>query len=1173
MRVHDDDDGHATAATHGARAVAIGSHIYMGEGQLDPASRDGRELLAHEVAHTVQADAHPGPLAAAAKRDGASTEAAEVEADQFAADFVARGASAKFSPSVSVSATTPLRSPPQGAIAHDKFEAKMDGELAAAQRLGKNIAAPGYVHLYIAEIRRGVDEFLLARTIPTGDSQVVFTPDIGPFMDALFKAFDEDDSAAKVTRLRNWLAPADLYALVDRSRPIFARDGADNQPQGGGPNDALDYEHGPKGPPVWTTNVAAAIAATVDERLVASLARMSSQLVAVTAKHRAAGGASVRADELVPSHPLDWQVALAMVDRGVPTVLVKAGPLAVDPAAHVAFKKVHRIEWQGAHGGPWNAVRVEPTDAGVEAVAAALAGQSTEAYGFRRIGPFYLVPEDIAVKFPEAREHFDPTDLRDRTQQLALGQAAGEVESVESERAIATAKAAPQHAPTATQLHTAWQTIDEQLQGIATVVRPYGVADGLSGAVTRHKAHATDLDRLSGHDAIVRGELFAKQTELLAAIAGQVAAITRDEPSPKPGDVGDAKRRALGGLVRAANLSQLPETGKLALDEANAARRGSVLEPLDQTLGVIATQTEIARQLAVQSTGAQQRSARVFGASLSQRAEALGQRVAVVRSELLRNQVDPGELETLYRDADALRFETGLVAQVGELKQLYSAFDALVNSDWVLVSEAVAHHYGEATMWRAGAMSLIGQLNRIHGEWLAVEASAEATAQKIAATGAKDADQQAHAFIEPKLAAIRGELRALGLDKNVQTFLRDAFDAIDDAKLRTEIVMIATMIGIAVISSVTGGVAGGVAEGLGAGAMAAELTSLAVETVTFTALQAELTGEPLLEAFATNGIANLLTFGAMRGVGKLLEVTKVGKTLAAAKSGQQVRAAAVALAKTAQLTAELLVSQGIQIAQAEYESVRETGHTLSLHDMAHSGAQGMAMMIGAAIGHRVLAEPIGGTRALGDQLGKKLGGLRRHAAEVETSGNPTSALALVLDTRAYVDEEAQRATALAGKSEQELAAAGLTRDQAKQLAAHASAQRGAIEAMDAGTLAAQVGLDTVVPGRVFAGEPRQIDPVLADFRARGYNVEHASDGYHVTKRGEPPIEVLVRPGNQQPHEVAADRTSTTPAHVSAVKRSVDDHLGDAPSSAETAHAKEQAEAEASSSLAEQAKRI
>lgn len=58
VRVHDNPEAHGFARSIGAKAAALGSDIYFGRGRFDPATAEGQHLLAHEVAHTLQRDAH-----------------------------------------------------------------------------------------------------------------------------------------------------------------------------------------------------------------------------------------------------------------------------------------------------------------------------------------------------------------------------------------------------------------------------------------------------------------------------------------------------------------------------------------------------------------------------------------------------------------------------------------------------------------------------------------------------------------------------------------------------------------------------------------------------------------------------------------------------------------------------------------------------------------------------------------------------------------------------------------------------------------------------------------------------------------------------------------------------------------------------------------------------------
>lgn len=54
VRVHDDTASHAAAASLGARAFTTGQDVHFAAQQYRPASRDGIQLLAHELAHTIQ---------------------------------------------------------------------------------------------------------------------------------------------------------------------------------------------------------------------------------------------------------------------------------------------------------------------------------------------------------------------------------------------------------------------------------------------------------------------------------------------------------------------------------------------------------------------------------------------------------------------------------------------------------------------------------------------------------------------------------------------------------------------------------------------------------------------------------------------------------------------------------------------------------------------------------------------------------------------------------------------------------------------------------------------------------------------------------------------------------------------------------------------------------------
>jgi hypothetical protein len=122
VRVHTDSGSDAAARALGARAFALGDDVFFRDGAYDPQQPDGRRLIAHEVAHTVQARGTPPST------DGATTvsqpgDAPEREADAFADAFMQR------EPSATQAARAPLdraRPAPQVGQPDDVFEGTAD---------------------------------------------------------------------------------------------------------------------------------------------------------------------------------------------------------------------------------------------------------------------------------------------------------------------------------------------------------------------------------------------------------------------------------------------------------------------------------------------------------------------------------------------------------------------------------------------------------------------------------------------------------------------------------------------------------------------------------------------------------------------------------------------------------------------------------------------------------------------------------------------------------------------------------------------------------------------------------------------------------------------------------------------------------------------------------------
>ena len=88
VRLHTDEASEHAVASFQANAFTFGSHVAFGRGAYRPQSSDGRRLLAHELAHVIQAD---GPVLAPTHELSRRDDAAEREADRAADAYAAGG--------------------------------------------------------------------------------------------------------------------------------------------------------------------------------------------------------------------------------------------------------------------------------------------------------------------------------------------------------------------------------------------------------------------------------------------------------------------------------------------------------------------------------------------------------------------------------------------------------------------------------------------------------------------------------------------------------------------------------------------------------------------------------------------------------------------------------------------------------------------------------------------------------------------------------------------------------------------------------------------------------------------------------------------------------------------------------------------------------------------------
>lgn len=127
VRVIADDQSARAADTLRARAFTVGRSIWFGRGEYQPGTRDGERLIAHELAHTVQAGSEVR-AAQASLTVGSAGDPFEAEADR-AADAALRGEAVHLS---AAPAAPPIRRQPKPAADPDRDGLAAEKEIAQA---------------------------------------------------------------------------------------------------------------------------------------------------------------------------------------------------------------------------------------------------------------------------------------------------------------------------------------------------------------------------------------------------------------------------------------------------------------------------------------------------------------------------------------------------------------------------------------------------------------------------------------------------------------------------------------------------------------------------------------------------------------------------------------------------------------------------------------------------------------------------------------------------------------------------------------------------------------------------------------------------------------------------------------------------------------------------------
>lgn len=134
VRIHTDAEAARSAETVDAAAYTVGHHVVFGPGRYDLASAQGRMLLAHELAHTVQQDGQePGS-------DRIEIARADSPLEREGAEVARTGLSARHGPAFRASGAQLLRQPATGGTATPAEEFEIEFGPAVSGRSRQELA-------------------------------------------------------------------------------------------------------------------------------------------------------------------------------------------------------------------------------------------------------------------------------------------------------------------------------------------------------------------------------------------------------------------------------------------------------------------------------------------------------------------------------------------------------------------------------------------------------------------------------------------------------------------------------------------------------------------------------------------------------------------------------------------------------------------------------------------------------------------------------------------------------------------------------------------------------------------------------------------------------------------------------------------------------------------------
>lgn len=937
VRIHES----SVASDLGARAFTSGEDIVFAPGTLDLDSDEGRRLLGHELTHVVQQ--RQGRVEEPQAEGGFinADPALEAEADAMG-DLVARHQR------VGAAGLACSRSVTDSARAH--ADAGPVQRKAAPDESA--LSAGDYLERHLAMFAEWVPWRLGQLGQPPLPSYASWSIDPQAFALRLGSVIE---SAGTRLALARAVAPASLTELIDRGRHSIE-----------------DPYMRQRGPGRWYPAVAGEVANALYHNLHRCVARVTERYARASLRAgqaTAAEGADREdvpvtepaAGDIVPAHPLDRFLAEVLCLGGVVSLKPEAARSALGTAAGIG--ELRPVRYQPLGQAAWNWITaIEPMDATVEEVAAALFGNPDQAYRLTAAPPLFGLQAADALEIPELAALKERQSVLDGTAVLPFDYVGAEV-AADPAATLAGAGYAetlgmamagtPGDSVTADQAFDAINRCRGQMQIIQELAAPFdqsGLLDTAAGRLDSRLGRLADVDTATAkqwaHHAGQQTEILGRIITGLSAVRDRLGELQVDDQAElalSAPDVREPLVETAAAFVSAAAQIDLPPLARTRCDEAETQARLAPLYALERLLGSVQDRIE------EMSRSADQPDADFIGKAFRpgffrNPQESLHMQVGELRARVLAGDDIDGALAQVAGEIQRLSFEMDLAATLTRFSEVVSALGDNTFGFWntvTLSADDLHDRYVEGAGFKA-------DLQRIYRRWNQTSeqlGKAETPADKAA--------------IEAALIEIQDQLYSLGQNEEFASFLRRAYREIEDAGTKVAIAQVAVMVGITLASMGAGSVVAGAAGGARLGASAQFLAQAATEAAVFTALDvAVFQSDSWVSQLVQDMGTNLATFGLVRAWQRGSRLMKIGRAME--DSGEAVSLAQYAQrlgAHAADMSVQGLIIAGTQYAGVQAAQLAKEGRSLTAEEQVELGKQGLAMFIGMGVLGRA-ARPI-----------------------------------------------------------------------------------------------------------------------------------------------------------------------------------------------------------------------